>query len=742
MTSSTPSTIQTAGSCCYSARRVPARPGVLAALARDHLNWPRYFIRRAAGRETSYQHEGGLASFLTVVGLQLAARRRDLFPPAQEVTGEARVDVIEPGTELAGIVVPRVIISPFTDLNVVFRLRARRASGEITTVTVGEIVEAAYADPQALEKPALTDPVLSLARQDPGGRIVILLDGIDELRLRDPTADVLTWLTGHTQFPENVRFVVASRPDERLDPLISNDRADVKRVILEDRGDARRFAELIADSEPVSAALASKDVSRDTFISYATRRADGNFRYLALLRGMIEENAADLDWLAKGADRWPDGLNALYRDYLLRTRDRVGRATRTRTAWEYLYRPVLGVLTVAEASLTAAQIEAYGGITAIGGETCATALERLGQLLRRSGDAFRFDHASLTDFLTGSEAGPELRTDPGHWHKAITGYAFGQHAATGNWPSADPYLLVSLPAHAEVAGRLDELIEEPRFLVAADLGDRGILSRLGAADRARPAARLLRLVLPMLRRREPGVLAHLHMYACQAGLDAFAAKVALLISGTPWLLQYGQWRPEQVRGVIGQHDGEIRALAITRDDRGRPVAVTGGADRTIRVWDLMTGTQLAPLRDRLERVDPRPVWALAAAQTEPGRPLVVSGDSYGTVRAWDLTTGTTIGEPMEDFGNCGHAIGSGTIGRSPVVLCRAGQLAAAVGSRRATATDGTFRGRPGLRTQRRGSPRRSAGSGQAQPPRRPERGTRARVLAGRRSAARLPAPPR
>ncbi len=115
---------------------------------------------------------------------------------------------------------------------------------------------------------------------------------------------------------------------------------------------------------------------------------------------MIEENAADLDWLAEGADRWPHGLNALYRDYLLRTRDRVGRATRARTAWEQVYRPLLGMLTVAEASLTPAQFEAYGRITAIGGETCVTALDRLGQLLRRNGDAFRFDHASLADFLT------------------------------------------------------------------------------------------------------------------------------------------------------------------------------------------------------------------------------------------------------------------------------------------------------------------------------------------------------
>ncbi|MGH3417972.1 MAG: hypothetical protein ACRDOD_00005, partial [Streptosporangiaceae bacterium] len=33
---------------------------------------------------------------------------------------------------------------------------------------------------------------------------------------------------------------------------------------------------------------------------------------------------------------------------------------------------------------------------------------------------------------------------------------------------------------------------------------------------------------------------------------------------------------------------------------------------------------------------------------------------------------TAVGEPMEDFGNCGHAIGVGTMDRSSVVLCRAG----------------------------------------------------------------------
>src|SRR5450432_2984197 len=55
------------------------KTGILAELARRHRHWPRYFIRRAAEPETAYQHEGGLASFLTVVGLQLLARQPGLF---------------------------------------------------------------------------------------------------------------------------------------------------------------------------------------------------------------------------------------------------------------------------------------------------------------------------------------------------------------------------------------------------------------------------------------------------------------------------------------------------------------------------------------------------------------------------------------------------------------------------------------------------------------------------------------
>jgi WD40 repeat protein len=664
------------------------KTSLLATLARRNPGWPRYFIRRAAENDTLYSHDGGLASFLTVVGLQLARRQPNLFKIEANLDVRTRVGVVEPGATVQAVRLDRVIISPFTDLNISVAATAERVAGELTVVRVGEIVEAAYAAPQALEKPAILEPALRLADLDRDGRIVILLDGTDELRLRDTSVDVLTWVSAHQAFPGNVRFVISSRPDdERLRPLL--ERTDVRTVSLDPADDAgigddlgvssdtARFARLIAEGEGIQRALRRASVSPERFADYATSRAQGNFRYLALLGDMIEaagdDPSADIDWLAADEDRWPDTLYGLYQDYLLRTRDRVGRTSRTLHAWEQVYLPVLAILTVAEASLTVAQIEAYGGIQGTGTESCATALKRLSQLLHARGGAYRLDHASLADFLADERTGSPLRIEPGYWHARIADYAFARYGKEGSWRAADHYLLVSLPVHAEVAGRLDELIEDPAFLVVADLGDRGILSRLGGADRARPITRLFRQVLPMLRRHDKdAALAHLHLYARNENLTAFADKVATLIKHPSWWLTYTRWQPELVRGVIGQHHGAVNGVAVTTAEGGRQIAVTGGDDGLIRVWDLTTGSQLNPLRDQLDDADPRRITALAAAELDGGTPLVVSGDLYGTVRVWDPARGRTVGKPLEAFANAGQAIAVGVMAGSPLLLCRTG----------------------------------------------------------------------
>ncbi|MFI2161007.1 hypothetical protein ACH49L_35950, partial [Streptomyces olivaceoviridis] len=81
------------------------------------------------------------------------------------------------------------------------------------------------------------------------------------------------------------------------------------------------------------------------------------------------------------------------------------------------------------------------------------------------------------------------------------------------------------------------------------------------------------------------------------------------------------------------HEEPVNAVASTMID-GIPVAVTGGDDGTVRVWDLTTGTQNGqPLTGHEE-----PVNAVASTMID-GIPVAVTSSGDNTVRLWNLTTG-------------------------------------------------------------------------------------------------------
>jgi WD40 repeat protein len=76
----------------------------------------------------------------------------------------------------------------------------------------------------------------------------------------------------------------------------------------------------------------------------------------------------------------------------------------------------------------------------------------------------------------------------------------------------------------------------------------------------------------------------------------------------------------------------VAAVAVVELD-GRPVVISGSRDRTVRVWDLATGT---PVGDPFTG-HTGSVAAVAAAELD-GRPVVISGSGDRTVRVWDLAT--------------------------------------------------------------------------------------------------------
>ncbi|GAA0990117.1 hypothetical protein GCM10009555_075360 [Acrocarpospora macrocephala] len=67
---------------------------------------------------------------------------------------------------------------------------------------------------------------------------------------------------------------------------------------------------------------------------------------------------------------------------------------------------------------------------------------------------------------------------------------------------------------------------------------------------------------------------------------------------------------------------------------GRPVALTGGGDNALRLWDLTTATQLAATTP-IGHTDE--IESFAVAERD-GRRILVSGGADGTVMVWDLAT--------------------------------------------------------------------------------------------------------
>ncbi|HEX3447641.1 MAG TPA: serine/threonine-protein kinase, partial [Isosphaeraceae bacterium] len=85
------------------------------------------------------------------------------------------------------------------------------------------------------------------------------------------------------------------------------------------------------------------------------------------------------------------------------------------------------------------------------------------------------------------------------------------------------------------------------------------------------------------------------------------------------------------------HDGPVDAVAITADGRH---GLSGSDDKTVRLWDFRPANTVG-----MRRLDghTRVVFAVAFAL---GDQLAVSGGADRTVRAWDLATGQPSGFPL------------------------------------------------------------------------------------------------
>jgi hypothetical protein len=513
-----------------SANPGAGKTALMAWLARQHPDWPRYFIRRDSRTRLS---SADARSFLFAIGHQLAATNPSIFGPGKlEVVVKMRIDELKAKGKVVGIRVEDLYVSPFYQTSLRVEQSIGNVAGELEGISAKRLVaEPRFLELENLQHLAILDPAKVLLKEKPEARIVILVDAVDELRYYRSGDTILDWLASCPELPENVRIVISSRRDDSLlDVLRERRQAELRELKIDPlsqqvQTDLRTYALRFATQREVGNSLAQLKLDPNQFVTEAVKRAQGNFQYLATLaRGIVQasrnKDEQQLRRLLELRDV-PAGLEDLYAFFLKLIRNgiqnqvvEIPRSISSQPnhlpAWEGLYLPLFGILAVAAEPLTVPQLIRFSS-TAAKEHWVHGALERIGQFLDRDNGRYRLYHSTFQEFLTGIDTQTthsNLYLDPAEWHRRIAGYYRGSTSSWSSviWTEVDDYGLLHLPRHLAM-GRLFpdlyELIEDRGWYEAKRDFDPSLLSY----------ANDIELVLAHVERSETPDLAYLVAYS-------------------------------------------------------------------------------------------------------------------------------------------------------------------------------------------------------------------------------------
>ena len=501
---------------------------------------------------------------------------------------------------------------------------------------------------------------------------VVVLDALDEARTpREIARQLLVPLARDL----GVKVLAGTRPgrDEELLGAFG-DRAVIYRLdhpAWFDRHDLADYAAacLRADFDPDLASGYRTAPGGCRQVAAAIAEAAGsNF----LVAGLAARTRADEPVIDVTAPGWPDGqrfpaeVGQAFDDYLARFGDNETRA-----------RDLLRALAYAEgAGLAADQLWAgMAGVLAAprryGTDDLAWLLDSAaGYLIESGGErgqpVYRIFHQALIEHLR-----PEVKET--RRQRELMGAlmrAVPAGAAGPDWAHAPSYIRRHLAAHAAAAGLLDDLLEDPLYLLTADPAR--LVPHLDAARSApaRAAAAVYRQSAHLLARLDrPMRASQLELTAHHLGCRGLAARIAGAAPDRPWQTRWSHGRRATGHQVLTGHDREVSAVAVGALPDGTPVIVGGGGDGTVRVWRLADGSPAGePLRGHTSGVE-----AVAVGALPDGTPVIVSGGGDGTVRVWRLADGSPAGEPLRGHTSGVEAVAVGALpDGTPVIVSGGG----------------------------------------------------------------------
>ena len=243
-------------------------------------------------------------------------------------------------------------------------------------------------------------------------------------------------------------------------------------------------------------------------------------------------------------------------------------------------------------------------------------------------------HQALIDSVRNQTREPAVEA-------AFTDVMTSRAAEAGGWAHADDYTRRHLATHAAAAGRLDQLIVDPEFLLAAEPAGLMSASRSLTSEEGRLAGTAYRFAHHRLELASAGDRrSYLELAARVAGAAALAGRIAELPGTVAWEPIWATRRG--LRTILTRHQHFAFALAVGTVN-GETVALTGGPDGLVRAIELGTltalGTATANVGKAVMARPGQPVGAVALCRVA-GVPRVIASFSDGLVCATDLPSGS------------------------------------------------------------------------------------------------------
>jgi WD40 repeat protein len=500
----------------------------------------------------------------------------------------------------------------------------------------------------------------------PDRPLVILIDALDEAtdKGRNDLASIIG--TELSRTPPWLRLIVTSRPHEEavtrplqgLDPwrLEAGREENLRDIRSYLRRELRPFG---ADGEPSPAT-----------VKRIVDKSEGLFLYVSWVR----QELADGRLALSEVEKFPQGLGGIYATFFERYFPEPEK-------YGTIYRPILEAICAAREPL---EMDYLAGLFGLDPDYAETELSRaFGSLFPISVGRIRPFHQSVRDWLTDKNRAGAYVTSVAKGHQRLADYGWKQY---GNGVAEmERYSIIHLPAHLAACRRKAELgallLDFCWLKTKLDVTD--VTALVADYDRGadEPCLRLmqgaLRLsahVLATDKAQFPSQLYGRLLARSGPKLKEFREQLVKHADGF-WLRLVnpalsGQGGP--LLGTLLGHADAVTAVAITPDGAQ---AISGSADKTLKVWDLKSGRDVLTLtghRSSVTAVTVTPdgalaisgsndwklrIWALKAGQVRtlsghkgrvtavavtPDGTQAISGSYDKTLKVWDLKTGQEV----------------------------------------------------------------------------------------------------